>query len=210
MMLVEETAPPAAALPVEAFRAYLRLGSGFDVAVDAAEDAALAGFLRAAIAAVEARTGKVLLTRRFRMRIEDWRDPEAQPLPLAPVLAIDSVVIDDGRGSETSLAASEVQLLPDSQRPLLVPAGSVLPVVPERGFVTILFTAGFGTSWTTIPADLAQAVMMLAAHYYEDRGGMSVSASLPFGVAALIERWRAVRTLAGRGGAANVRRSAWR
>lgn len=210
MMLVEETAPPAAALPVEALRAYLRLGSGFELAADAAEDAALAGFLRAAIAAIEARTGKVLLTRRFRMRIEDWRDPAAQPLPLAPVLSIDSVVIDDGQGGAVSCDRADIRLVPDSQRPMLMPAGALLPSVPTRGFVTVVFTAGFGTTWATIPADLAQAVLMLAAHYYEDRGGISVSASLPFGVAALIERWRAVRTLAGRGSASAARRSAWR
>lgn len=202
MMLVEETAPPAAALPVEGLRAWLRLGTGFELAADAAEDAALAGFLRAAIAAVEARTGKVLLTRRFRMRIEDWRDPEAQPLPLAPVLSVDSVSMDDGRGTETPIPRELFRLVPDNQRPLLAAAGGgLLPQVPERGFVTVIFTAGFGTTWAAIPADLAQAVLMLAAQYYEDRGSASVSAGLPYGVAALIERWRAVRTLAGRPGA---------
>lgn len=198
MMLVEETAPPAAALPVEGLRAYLRLGTGFDLTADAAEDAALAGFLRAAIAAIEARTGKVLLTRRFRMRIEDWRDPQGQPLPLAPVLSVDAITLDDGTGAETPVALEAVRLVPDTQRPLLLPVGAALPVVADRGFVTVLFTAGFGTSWSAIPADLAQAVLMLAAQFYEDRGSAGVFAGLPFGVAALVERWRAVRTLGGR------------
>ena len=82
MLLVEETAPAQGALPVAALRTHLRLGSGFDLIEDATEDAALAGFLRAAIATVEARTGKVLLTRVFRLRLEDcrrliWREPDA-------------------------------------------------------------------------------------------------------------------------------------
>lgn len=205
MMLVEETAPPAAALPVEALRAYLRLGTGFELAADPAEDAALAGFLRAAIAAIEARTGKVLLTRRFRMRIEDWREPDAQPLPLAPVLSIDSVTLDDGHGGTAAVGLGDVRLVPDNQRPLMVAAGAILPPVPARGFVTVIFTAGFGTQWPAIPPDLAQAVLMLAAQYYEDRGSASVSAGLPFGVAALVERWRAVRTLSGRSGGAGYR-----
>ena len=57
MLLVEETAPAQASLPVAALRGHLRMGSGFELVEDAAEDAALAGFLRAAIATVEARTG---------------------------------------------------------------------------------------------------------------------------------------------------------
>ncbi|HRO16297.1 MAG TPA: head-tail connector protein, partial [Paracoccus sp. (in: a-proteobacteria)] len=62
------------------------------------------------------------------------------------------------------------------------------------------FSAGFGTSWDRVPADLAQAVLMLAARYYEDRGFDGTQLALPHGVSALIERWRAVRTLGGRGG----------
>ncbi|MGR3464306.1 head-tail connector protein, partial [Limimaricola sp.] len=59
MRLIETGAVPEAALPIEGFRAHLRLGTGF--AEDGLQDAGLAGFLRAAIAAIEARTGKVLL-----------------------------------------------------------------------------------------------------------------------------------------------------
>ena len=78
-------------------------------------------------------------------------------------------------------------------------AGS-LPSVPAGGHVTVRFAAGFGTGWDDVPADLAQAVMMLAARYYEDRGFDGSQLALPHGVSALIDRWRAVRTLAGRGG----------
>lgn len=199
MMLVEETAPPQEALPVAGLRGQLRLGTGFDLAEDAAEEAALAGFLRAAIATVEARTGKVLLRRPFRMRIEGWRDASAQPLPLAPVQSVDAMQIEDGRGGVTEIEPARWRLVADPQRPLLVPVGGLLPYVPRNGFVTIRFTAGFAEDWAGVPADLAQAVLMLAARHYEDRGGDSARQALPFGVAALLERWRAVRLLAGRG-----------
>lgn len=203
MMLVEETAPAVAALPVAAFRDHLRMGSGFGGAEDPAETAALAGYLRAAIATIEARTGKVLLTRRFRLRLEDWREPEGQPLPLAPVHALHGIEIDDGRGEGRgegrSLPEESYRLVPDYQRPWIAPAGALLPAIPERGFVTISFTAGFGADWASVPADLAQAVMLLAARYYEDRSFDGIAAALPQGVAALIERWRLVRTLGGGG-----------
>lgn len=199
MMLVEETAPAVAALPVAAFRDHLRMGSGFAAAEDPAETAALAGYLRAAIATIEARTGKVLLTRRFRLRLEDWREPEGQPLPLAPVHALHEVAIDDGHGHVRVLAAGLYRLVPDDQRPWIAPQGGLLPAIPDRGFVTVTFTAGFGADWASVPADLAQAVMLLAARYYEDRSFDGIAAALPQGVSALIERWRSVRMLGGGG-----------
>ncbi|KGJ12799.1 hypothetical protein ACFHYO_05845 [Paracoccus panacisoli] len=204
MLLVEETAPAPEALPVAALRRHLRLGSGFEPIEDETEEAALAGFLRAAIATVEARTGKVLLTRVFRLRLEDWRDPAGQPLPLAPALAVVAVEMTDAAGETVAVPPARFRLIPDSQRPILAPVGAgELPMVPIGGHVTVRFQAGFGTSWDRVPGDLAQAVMMLAARYYEDRGfdgGQNLA--LPHGVGALIERWRAVRTLAGRGGRA--------
>lgn len=199
MMLIEETAPAAEALPVAALREHLRLGSGFEIAEDTAETAALAGFLRAAIATIEARTGKVLLTRRFRMQLDDWRDRLGQALPLAPVISVEAVEIDDGRGTVTTVPAENWRLLRDTQRPMILPAGVMLPHVPRLGFVTVTFTAGFGSDWGAVPADLAQAVMMLAARYYEDRSFEGSAGAMPFGVSALIERWRQIRTLGGRG-----------
>ncbi|MFV0301769.1 MAG: head-tail connector protein [Paracoccus sp. (in: a-proteobacteria)] len=201
MMLIEETAPAAEALPVARLRDHLRLGSGFGPAEDEAENAALAGFLRAAMATIEARTGKVLLTRRFLMRLEDWRDRLGQTLPLAPVVSVERIGIEDGQGMVTELPAESWRLIGDLQRPMILPAGVILPNVPRLGSLAITFTAGFGDSWDQVPADLAQAVLMLAAQFYEDRSSGAAKSALPFGVSALIERWRAVRTLAGRGAA---------
>ncbi|MFN3525984.1 MAG: hypothetical protein ACK4YU_07820 [Paracoccus sp. (in: a-proteobacteria)] len=199
MMLIEETAVAAEALPVAALRAHLRLGTGFDGPDDAAETAALQGFLRAAMAAIEARTGKVLLKRRFVMRLDDWRDRLGQSLPLAPVHAVERIVIENGEGQETDLPPEGWRLVRDSQRPVILPTGVVLPNVPRRGSVSVTFLAGFGEIWAEVPADLAHAVIMLAARYYEDRHDEAARQALPFGVSALIEKWRAVRTLAGRG-----------
>ncbi|RCW85781.1 head-tail connector protein [Paracoccus lutimaris] len=199
MMLVEVTAPALEALPVAGLRDHLRLGTGFEMAGDAAETAALAGFLRAAMATIEARTGKALLVRQFRLRLEEWRDPMGQPLPLAPVAAIERVEIDDGAGNLTLVDPASYRLQPDMQRPVLAPVGAFLPQIPCGGHVTITFRAGFGPQWSDVPADLAQAVLMLAARYHEDRSFEGTQSAIPFGVSALIERWRSVRVLGGRG-----------
>lgn len=199
MMLVELTAPAAEALPVAGLRDHLRLGSGFEIADDPAETAALAGFLRAAMATIEARTGKVLLARQFRLRLSHWRDPEGQPLPLAPVGVVETVEIEDGHGQVTLVDPGTYVLHPDMQRPVLRPRAARLPDLPEGGFVTITFRAGFGADWAAVPVDLAQAVLLLAARFHEDRSFEGSQGAMPFGVSALIERWRSVRVLGGRG-----------
>jgi uncharacterized phiE125 gp8 family phage protein len=76
-----------------------------------------------------------------------------------------------------------------------------LPVIPLGGRVEISFTAGFGVAWADVPADLRQAVMLLAAQFYETRHDVGDGvAGLPVAVQALIERWRTVRILGGGAG----------
>ena len=86
MMLVEESRVPDAALPLAEFKEHLRLGSGF--ADEDVQDGLLASYLRAALAAIEARTGKILIERSFVWTVTGWRDGEAEALPVAPVNAL--------------------------------------------------------------------------------------------------------------------------
>ncbi len=167
-MLTEMTVVPGASLPVQALKDHLRLGTGF--AEDGMQDGLIETYLRAAIAAVEGRIGKVLLARQYRLTLEDWRAAGEQPLPVAPISG-----------------------------PKLVAVGVMLPSVPMDGRAEVVFDAGFGTTWGQVPADLAQAVILLAAEYYEVRQvGEGREAGLPFVVQALTERWRTVRILGGK------------
>ncbi|MEG3662803.1 head-tail connector protein [Celeribacter halophilus] len=197
MMLMEQTQMATAALPVAEFRDHMRLGTGFDD--DGVQDGALETFLRAAIAAVEGRTGKVLISRDFLYTLRAWRDLGAQVLPVTPVTAINSFVIVDRTGAETTIDAAKYMLEQDMQRPRLVSTGFVLPQIPVAGEARIAFTAGFATRWGDLPADLAQAVFLLAAHYYEHRHETAVGEALmPFGVRTLLERYRTLRLFGGR------------
>ena len=62
----------------------------------------------------------------------------------------------------------------------------------------VRFTAGYGATWGALPADLAHAVMLLAAHFYEHRTeAVLPNATVPFGVSALLARYRVIRLRAG-------------
>ncbi len=196
MMLTEETAVPVEALPVEQFKDHLRLGTGFGES--GLQDGLLESFLRAAILAVEARTGKALIARDFTLRIGEWRGGAAQPLYVAPVQALNGVTMIEADGTERAEALSRFRLEPDAQRPVLAAVGTALPTIPSGGAVRVSFRAGFADSWDRLPADLAQAVLLLAAHYYEYRHETALGEGcMPFGVTALIERYRAVRLFGG-------------
>ncbi|OWY08016.1 hypothetical protein B6V74_15730 [Thioclava sp. F42-5] len=196
MMLTEETVAAASALPVAEFRAHLRLGTGFSDVVE--EDAALERYLRAAMAAIEGRTAKVLLARDFALSLEAWRDAVAQPLPVAPVSAVTEVRLVDAAEVITVVAPEGYRLVADLQRPRLAACGGELPSIPAGGVAEVRFTAGFGASWADLPTDLAQAVFLLASQYYERRDEGAGGREMPYGVGALIERWRTVRLLGGR------------
>ena len=195
MMLTELHRIPDAALPLEACKAHLRLGTGF--ADDGGQDGLIQRHLGSAIAAVEGRIGKALIARDFRLRLSDWRDPRGEVLPIAPVLSVASVVLQDRDGVADVVDPARWRLEPDTHRPRLRPTGWMLPHPPTGGSVEVTFTAGFGPDWQAVPPDLAQAVMMLVAQYHESRHGTAAGTAMPFGVAALIERWRVVRTSAG-------------
>jgi uncharacterized phiE125 gp8 family phage protein len=196
MILVEETSVPGALLPVEQFKAHLRLGTGFSD--DSVQDAVLESFLRAALAAIEARTGKVILSRDFTWSLTAWRDSRGQALPVAPVNAIVEVIITDRLGATEAVDPSLYRLAKDEQRPRLLPTGFILPTVPVGGSVDVTFSAGYAGAWSDLPEDLAQAVLLLAAHYYEYRHETQLGQGcMPFGVSSLIERFKTVRLLGG-------------
>lgn len=196
MMLIEKTTVPDAALPVEEFKAHLRLGSGFGS--DSVQDVVLVSFLRAAVTAVEARTSKVLFERSFAMSLSLWRDLADQTLPVAPVTAITQMELVDRTGTRSDVDAEVYWLEHDMHRPRLRAVGSCLPMIPTAGVAEVTFVAGYGLAWSDIPADLRQAVMLLAAHYYEFRHETSLSdGCMPFGVSSLIERYKVMRIYGG-------------
>ncbi|WP_022704718.1 head-tail connector protein [Pseudorhodobacter ferrugineus] len=199
MMLIEQTTVPTEALPVQALKNHLRLGTGF--ADDGMQDGLIESYLRAALAAIEGRIGKALIARDFSWTLEEWRGGAEQALPVAPVANITRISLLDWDGNAEIVPQSLYRLVQDTHRPRVQATGYMLPQVPMGGTVQIGFVAGFGADWGDVPADLAQAVLMLAAEYYERRheGGQRGEGGLPFGVVTLIERWRTVRVLGGAG-----------
>ena len=190
MNLVETGSVAVTALPLAEFRAHLRLGTGFGA--ETLQDAVLEGYLRAALAAVEARISKVLLARDFEMTVAEWSEAGVLVLPRAPVSAVSRVALRDVTGAGTVVDAEAYRLEVDAHWPKLRSVGVCLPNIGS-GEAVVALTAGFG-AWADVPADLQQAVLLLASHYYEYRNETALARGcMPFGVTSLIERFRPLR-----------------
>ncbi|WP_138465166.1 hypothetical protein [Poseidonocella sp. HB161398] len=194
MRLKEQTGLSQAELPLDGLKEHLRLGSGFGE--ETLQDTVLEAALRAAIAAIESRTGKVLIERSFIWQTEAWRQCDAQAFPVAPVVSLSWMKLVTRTGEEVAVDLETVALEPSTQRPVLRSVYGRLPSIPAYGYAEIGFAAGYAPDWDALPADLARAVMILAAHFYESRDGSSED-GLPAGVTRLIERYRTVRILGG-------------
>lgn len=192
-MILTETSPAAVnPVPLDEFAAHLRMAQGF--ADDSAEDALLELYLRNATTVVEARIGKALIRREFKLQVTAWNRDGLLVLPVGPVAAIGSLSFI--RGAETiALTADAWSLeLGSSRQRLTGSGGGALPAIPDGYLAELVFDAGFGESWNDVPGDLSQAVMLLAAHYFENRYGDAVPGQgLPVAVQALLETQQPVR-----------------
>ncbi len=196
-MIVTELIPiPDAALPLDAFKAHLRLGRGFGT--ESLQDQLLHGFLRASLAAIEARTGKMLIIRPFSLVATRWRNDQREPLPVVPVQQIIAITTIGADQTSAIWASETYHLEADPQVPRLCPTGACLPRLKKGAQVRVDISAGLAVDFASLPGDLAQAVLMLAAHYYEHRDATGLHGGcMPFGVTSLIERHRVVRLAAG-------------
>lgn len=192
-MLLKEQSPTALnPVPLHELSTHLRMAQGFTD--DGSEDMLLELYLRNATAVIEERTSKALVARPCTLQVACWNRNGHLHLPVGPVASIDQIQITRP-GSTFVLSTDDWSLEPGTSRQRLTgPNGGPLRALPHGALAEITFTAGFGTSWNDVPDDLRQAVLLLAAHYYENRDGdTAVDGGLPFGIAPIVERHVPIR-----------------
>jgi uncharacterized phiE125 gp8 family phage protein len=166
-------------------RAYLRLDDG-------AEDDLIAALVKTARVHVEAAAGRVLVESRWRMGLDAWPEGRVVPLPVSPLIAVERVRVFDRDGGAIDVPAGLYEADPFSDPPRLV----VDPLAPEPGRrrqgVLIEVRAGYGATPESVPAPLRQAVRLLVARWFENRGDADPG-PLPPDVLALVAPFRRMR-----------------
>ncbi|MEM7057333.1 MAG: head-tail connector protein [Pseudomonadota bacterium] len=192
-MLLNEVSPPNLnPVPIRELAAQLRLAQGFSD--DGSEDALLELYLRNATAVIERSINGALITRQFTYRTARWNRNGHLHLPIGPVGAIDTFQIIQS-GTTVDLTEDEWVMDPGSRRQRVTgPGCRALPTLSGGAVAELTFSAGYGPSWNELPDDLRHAVLMLAAHFYENRDGeIEADDGLPFGLSAILERHSAIR-----------------
>ena len=185
MTLMLMSGPASEPVTLEEARAHLRLDTDN-------EDTLLGAFLMAARVTLEAQTRRAFVTQSWRLILDAWPGA-AVTVPMAPISAVTAVTMNDP-GAPRSVAASHYDTALEGDAPRLV-ATSVWPAPARRiGGIHIDFTAGYGGA-ADVPAPLRQAILLLAAYWFEHREPVShgdTAGELPLTVSALIAPYRLV------------------
>jgi len=169
----------AAPIPATAIAAAVAAARDFLRTADNGEQAVMEQFAASALLIGEAFTGNLLIARAVEEAIPvatQWR-----LLAEAPVRAIDGV---------GDLPAEDYAIDIDGDA-----RGWVRFDRLRVGRVTVRYTAGVAADWAGLPAPLAQGVVALIAHLYEDRGRATQP---PAAVTALWRPYRRMRLTAER------------
>jgi len=180
--------PAVEPVTVLEMRAWLRLDAD-------AEDALVAGLIKAARLAVEAAARRVLVESRWRVLVDAWPAGRIVRIPLSPLIAVDAVQVRDAAGALHDVAASayRVDAGIDPARVLVAPGAPEPGVTP--GGIAIEFRAGFGPTAAAVPEPLRHAVRLLVARWFEHRGDdvEAARAALPDDVLTLVAPYRRAR-----------------
>ncbi len=192
-------------------QAHLRISSEDELAL-------MLGHIRTARQMVESWTGRALISQSWRWMLDgwpghvpqDWWDGARQgaistgtarfiEMPKAPLLSVSAVTLFNDADQATVWAAANYYVDTASVPGRLVLRNTASAPMPQRSAngLQIDFTCGYGAGPGDVPAPLRQAVLMLCAHYFENRevmqnadGGAQV---LPLGVHALLAPYRMMR-----------------
>jgi uncharacterized phiE125 gp8 family phage protein len=191
MPLILTSGPAAEPVTLAETKAHLRVDSPY-------EDSLIASLILAARLHVERSLGLALITQSWSLYLDCWPENGRVPIPLAPVSSVSAVRVYDNADQAATIAPS-LYFADAASRParLCRRIGCVWPI-PGRNVngVEIAFEAGFGATGSAVPQPLKQAILLLAAHWYEVREPVLVDAGkveAPLMVPALLAPYREAR-----------------
>lgn len=176
MMLLTRISGPA--LPVSLSLALQHLREPQD------EATYLQPVLSAATGFVSEKSGRTL-------GAETWEIAVSQAsgdieLPKSPVQSVTSISYYDAAGVAQTVPVADYYLFKDGDRARLRPKdGKSWPPLQDRDdALTIRFVAGY----TTLPAELQHAILMMTAHFYQNRSSVEAAnmIEVPMSVEALV------------------------
>jgi uncharacterized phiE125 gp8 family phage protein len=190
MALVLTSAPALEPVTVAEAKAHLRIDAGD-------EDTLIASLILTSRLHLETALSLALITQSWRLLLDRWPLTKDLEMPLRPLQSIEEVRVLPADGAATVIDADKYLADTVSVPPRLVRTGVIWPQPGKAANgVEIDFTAGYGAAPSAVPAPLRQAVLLLIAHWYENREPIAVGSAemvVPGPVSELIEPFRVKR-----------------
>jgi len=160
---------------------------------DAADNSYVAALITAARIMAEQYTRQVFITQSWVMYLDEWPCENYVEIPKAPLQGISSVVTYNDSDAATTFASSNyyVDLISKPGRVVLRSNSSWPTVDRVANGIVINFVAGYGAAPAAIPQDIRQAILLIVAHLYENRG--DVAADMPATAELMLGQYRDVR-----------------
>ncbi|MBV6637395.1 MAG: head-tail connector protein [Mameliella sp.] len=188
MRLTRVTEPSEPAIGVDDVKAVLSLHHGD-------HDAMIEGLIGAVTRYLDGPggiLGRAIVHQVWRLELESW--PDRIVLPVEPVASIE-ITWFDAEDVEQTLGVEAFEIIESgpAARPVVAwNAGVTLPGLGARMFpVRVAITAG-AADGASVDDGLRQAMSLLAAYWYENRGAVSAGQAqeIPFGISAMLARYR--------------------
>jgi uncharacterized phiE125 gp8 family phage protein len=172
MSLVMTSGPALEPVGLAEAKAHLR----FD---GTAEDALIQSLIITSRLHIEAALGLALITQSWSYFLDRWPRGGRITLPLRPVAAIAHVRVWNADGGSVTVDPAGLLLDGQGMPPRLVALDGSALAAPTRAAngVEIAFTAGFGPAPADVPAPIRHALLLLVAHWHENREPVEIGAS---------------------------------
>ena len=191
MALVLTTAPTVEHVSLADAKLHLRIDG-------TAEDALINSLILTSRLHIETALGLALIAQNWSYFIDRWPSGRVLELPLRPVSAISAIRVYASDGSFETVAPSSYVTDVNATAPRVVLQTSAARPAPGRpaNGIEIAMTAGYGTAAADVPQPIRQALLILAAHWYEHREVVELDGTatrVPESASALLASYRPVR-----------------
>ncbi len=159
------------------------------------EDTLIQSLIMASRLHIEAALDLALVTQSWRYRRDAWPSARALAMPLRPIQGLTSVTIYALDDTSQTLDPDDFILDGAANPARLVWRGAGTPPTPGRAVngIEIDFVAGFGDAATDVPQPIRQALLLLVAHWYENREPVEIGATataIPKTVSEMLSPYR--------------------
>lgn len=180
--------------PPDAFITYEELGPQTRTDLTFEDNSTISPMIATAVEYVEHKSGRALLDQTLEMRFDKWPNSKGFELMRSPVQSISSIKYYDKDNVEHTVSSNVYFLENTIPARILLNFNQVWPADELRpGYpIVIEYVAGYGSTIDNVPARYVQAVLLLAAHLYENREATVISDgtvtvnTLPYGLNSLL------------------------